>query len=91
MLISGLLSGLGGAVQTMGVKRRVYQLFGFTNVGFDGIAVALIGRNHPVGVVLAALLYGILYRSSAMIQLATGVPKQVIGIMQACIIFRGSR
>lgn len=87
LVTSGILAGLGGAVQTLGVKRRVFQLFGFTGVGLDGIAVALIGRNHPVGVVLAALLYGTLYRSSAIIQLATGVPKQVIGIMQACIIF----
>ncbi|HBK84621.1 MAG TPA: branched-chain amino acid ABC transporter permease [Firmicutes bacterium] len=87
LVTSGILAGLGGAVQTLGVKERVFQLFGFTGVGLDGIAVALIGRNHPVGVVLAALLYGTLYRSSAIIQLATGVPKQVIGIMQACIIF----
>ncbi|NLY53469.1 MAG: ABC transporter permease [Firmicutes bacterium] len=87
LVISGMLAGLGGAIQTLGVKRRVFQLFGFTGVGLDGVAVALIGRNHPVGVVLAALLYGVLYRSSAMIQLSTGVPRQVIGIMQACIIF----
>lgn len=87
LVISGLLAGLGGAVQTLGVKRRVFQLFGFTGVGLDGIAVSLIGRNHPVGVVLAALLYGTLYRASASIQLSTGVPKQVVGIIQACIIF----
>lgn len=87
LVISGLLAGLGGAVQTLGVKRRVFQLFGFTGIGLDGIAVSLIGRNHPVGVVLAALLYGTLYRASASIQLSTGVPKQVVGIIQACIIF----
>lgn len=87
LVVSGLLAGLGGAVQTLGVKRRVFQLFGFTGVGLDGIAVSLIGRNHPIGVVLAALLYGTLYRASASIQLSTGVPKQVVGIIQACIIF----
>lgn len=87
LVISGLLAGLGGAVYTLGVKRRVFQLFGFTGIGLDGVAVSLIGRNHPAGVILAALLYGVLYRGSASIQLSTGVPKQVVGIIQACIIF----
>lgn len=87
MLISGGLAGLGGAIQTLGVKHRVYQFFGFINYGFDGLAVSLIGRNHPVGVVLAALLFGTLSYSSVTIQMMAGVPKQVIGIIQACIIF----
>ena len=87
MLISGGLAGLGGAIQTLGVKHRVYQFSGFINYGFDGLAVSLIGRNHPVGVVLAALLFGTLSYSSVTIQLMAGVPKQVIGIIQACIIF----
>jgi simple sugar transport system permease protein len=87
MLISGGLAGLGGAIQTLGVKHRVYQFFGFINYGFDGLAVALIGHNHPVGVVLASLLFGALSYSSVTIQMMAGVPKQVIGIIQACIIF----
>ncbi len=86
MLISGAMAGLGGAVLVLGVQHKFYDLFGFTGYGFDGIAVALIGNNHPVGVLAGSALFGVLSRGSQRMQSVAGVPKEVIGIMQAAII-----
>lgn len=86
MLISGSLAGTGGAVQVLGVQHKFYDLFGFTGYGFDGIAVALLGNNHPVGVLGGAALFGILARGSQKMQSVAGVPKEIIGIIQAAIV-----
>ncbi len=86
MVISGALSGLAGVSQILGLSSRTFQYFGFPGFGFNGIAVALIGRNHPVGVILGAFLFGILGRGSVTMQ-AADVPKQIIAIVQASIIF----
>ena len=53
--------------------------------GFTGIAVALMGRNHPVGILLAAMLFGFLDSASATLQLA-GVPSSIVRVMQAIIV-----
>ncbi|AZR74804.1 hypothetical protein BBF96_02915 [Anoxybacter fermentans] len=87
MAISGALSGLAGASQVMGLELRALQPFGFIGHGFTGIAVALLGKNHPVGIILGALLFGTLQRGANMMQSIAGVPKEVIHIIQAIIIF----
>lgn len=87
MLISGAFAGLGGAVQTLGVRYRVWEMAAFPNFGFNGIAVALIGRNHPAGVILGALLFGALMSSDAAIQIQAGVPREVVAVIQAAVIF----
>ncbi len=87
MALSGALSGLAGAVQTLGVNRRFFETTAFVGYGFDGIAVALVGRNHPLGVILAALLFGALERGGPQMQAAAGVPKAVIYIVQGTVIF----
>jgi ABC-type uncharacterized transport system permease subunit len=87
MLISGAFAGLGGALQTLGVRYRVWEMATFPEFGFNGIAVALIGKNHPAGVVLGAFLFGALMRSDAAIQMQAGVPRQVVAIIQAAVIF----
>lgn len=88
MGLSGALAGLAGAVQVLGVQGAFYDpIGGFVGYGFDGIAVALLGRNHPVGVVLAALLFGILDRGSGAMQAVAGVPKAVVWILQAAVVF----
>lgn len=87
MLLAGALSGLAGSVQILGLQGRFYEPFGFSGYGFDGIAVALVGRNHPVGVVLAAILFGILERGGPAMQAVAGVPKAVTWIIQATVIF----
>ncbi len=86
MFISGSLAGLAGATQVLGLEFRAYQPFGFIGYGFTGIAVALLGKNHPAGVVLGALLFGVLARGSMQMQSMAGVPKEVIEIIQAIII-----
>jgi len=87
MAISGALSGLAGGVQTMAINHRFNETSSFVNYGFDGIAVALVGRLHPAGVVLAALLFGALDRSGPMMQAMADVPKAVIWIVQGSVIF----
>jgi general nucleoside transport system permease protein len=85
MVISGLFAGFAGAIMATGVQYRVNNLFGFTGYGLDGIAVALVGNNHPIGVILSALLFGILQKGGPLMQIQ-GIPKEVVGIIQGIII-----
>jgi ABC-type uncharacterized transport system permease subunit len=87
MVISGMLAALGGAVQTLGVIGYMPVSAEFTGVGFDGMAVALIGNNNPFGVVLSAFLFGGLSYGSATMQRDLGVPTEIIRIVMAIIIF----
>ncbi len=85
MAISGLFAGFAGAIMATGVQYRVNNLFGFTGYGLDGIAVSLVGNNHPIGVILSALLFGILQKGGPFMQIQ-GIPKEVVGIIQGIII-----
>lgn len=85
MIISGMFAGLAGAIMTTGVQYRVNNLFGFTGYGLDGIAVALVGNNHPIGVILSAFLFGMLQKGGPLMQIQ-GIPKEVVGIIQGIII-----
>ncbi|MGE5672452.1 MAG: ABC transporter permease [Mycobacterium leprae] len=87
MALSGALAGLAGGVQTLALHGKFYEPSGFVGYGFDGIAVALVGRNHPLGVVLAALLFGALERGGPVMQAIAGVPKAIIFIVQGTVIF----
>ena len=85
MAIAGALAGLAGAIQVIGVLGRATP--GFTaGIGFDAIAVALLGRSHPVGILLAGLLFGALEAGGRQMQVDAGVSIDMIGIMQALII-----
>jgi simple sugar transport system permease protein len=91
MLISGALAGLVGVNDILGVHH--YLLVGWTGgVGFVGIAVALMGRNHPVGIVMAALLFGALYQGGS--EIAFDIPEitreMVIVIQGLVILFCGA-
>ena len=57
MIVSGLFAGLAGSIMATGVQYRVNNLFGFTGYGLDGIAVSLVGNNHPIGIILSAFLF----------------------------------
>ena len=85
MAISGALAGLAGANQVLGVLGRASP--GFTGgAGFNAIAVALLGRSHPVGVLLAGILFGALDAGGRQMQVAAGVRIDLITIIQALII-----
>jgi ABC-type uncharacterized transport system permease subunit len=85
MTLSGGLAGLGGASQVLGVDYWVGQGFS-AGYGFDAIAVALIGKSHPFGIVLAALLWGFLRSGATRMQSLAGIPIDIISIIQALVI-----
>lgn len=85
MSISGALAGLAGAVEVLGVNRNLGVAFS-SGYGFDSIALALLGNSHPVGVVLASLLFGFLRNGALRMQLTAGIPVDIISIMQAAIL-----
>ena len=86
MAISGALAGLAGTEQIPGLHQRFIVRFS-ADLGFMGVAVALLGKNHPVGVLLAAILFGALQTGSAAMDRLTSVPRELITIIQALIIF----
>ena len=87
MVISGAFAGLVGTNEVMGFKYRWRQEL-FTGLGFNGIAVALLGKNHPLGVVLAAILFGILNYGGAIVNIFTEgrIPRELIMVLQAVIV-----
>lgn len=87
MFISGTFAGLAGACQVLGVFHYQSVLSGTPGIGFDGIAVALIGMNHPFGVVLGGILFGVLTYGSAGMSFGAGVPPELIRIVIGSIIF----
>jgi len=85
LVISGGIAGLGGAGEVLGVHRRFIEGFS-PGYGWDGIAVALVGRLHPVGVALASILFGALRAGGMVMTRATGVPLDIAIMLQALII-----
>ena len=85
MATAGALAGLAGANQVLGVLGRATPGFS-AGIGFDAIAVALLGRSHPVGVLLAGLLFGALEAGGRQMQVDAGVSIDLIGIIQALIV-----
>jgi simple sugar transport system permease protein len=86
MAISGGLAGMVGINEVLGYRHRYYDGFS-DNYGFTGIAVALLGRNHPVGVLCAALLFAVLTRGGIPVDAFTQhVTKDIVQIIQATII-----
>ena len=86
MLISGALSGMLGLNEVQGYGQQLKLDF-VAGYGFTGIAVCLIGRNHPVGIILASLLFGVLYQGGA--ELAFDFPnidREMIQVVQALVV-----
>jgi general nucleoside transport system permease protein len=84
MLISGAIAGLVGMSPLLGFSYRYTSTFP-TGLGFAGIAVALVGRNHPAGMVFGALLFGFLERSAQILDLR-GIPKEIVVIIQGVVV-----
>jgi len=85
MAIAGGLAGLAGGSQVLGVLGRATPNFS-QGIGFDAIAVALLGRSHPLGVLFAGLLFGALAAGGRQMQVSAGVSIDLIAIIQALII-----
>lgn len=86
MFIGGILGGLAGAGQVMGVHYRF--IAGFSpGLAFTGVTVALLVRNSPLGALLVALLFGILRSGGATMELMSDVPRDLIRVLEATLIF----
>ncbi len=85
MLISGGLAGMMAINNVMGEAERLV-LNATEGAGFIGIAVALMGRSHPLGVFIAAILFGFLYQGGAELALWTSIPRELIVVIQALVI-----
>jgi simple sugar transport system permease protein len=85
MSLSGALAGLSGTNEVLGVNLNLAMAFS-SGYGFDAIAIALLGKHHPVGVVLASLLFGFLRNGATKMQLVTAVPIDIISVLQAVIL-----
>jgi simple sugar transport system permease protein len=85
MFLSGSLAGLAGVVQGLGITHNIalgYQ----AGYGFDAIALALLGKSHPLGVTGAALLFGMLRAGAGRMQSVAGIPPEIVQIVQALVI-----
>ncbi len=84
MLLSGAIAGLVGMKELLSVS-HAYTLDFPADLGFTGIAVALVGRNHPAGIAIGALLFGFLERSAQILDL-NNIPKEIYLMMEGIII-----
>lgn len=86
LCMSGALAGLAGAVEVMGVHFRLFDQFS-SGLGFTGIAVALLAKNNPIGVIAAAILWGGLSAGAGTMQLEADVSQKLVYILQGTVIF----
>ena len=84
-LVSGLLAGLAGSVEYTGITYALYENFS-PGYGYTAIAVALLARLHPLGVVATALLFGALEAGANTMQRDAGVPNVVVSVVEALLI-----
>jgi ABC-type uncharacterized transport system permease subunit len=85
MSLSGLLFGVAGSTEILGVSHFMIPSYG-TSIGFDAIAVALLGRSHPFGIAAAALLFGALRAGAGLMQVLAGIPVEIVDVIQAIIL-----
>ncbi|MGO1355775.1 MAG: ABC transporter permease [Alkalibacterium gilvum] len=87
MLISGGLAGLGGAIHGLGTFGNLFTQSGLPSLGFNGIAVALLGLGNPVGIFFSSILFGVLDVGAGFMPNRAGVPDEMADIVIAAIIF----
>ena len=86
MAIAGGFAGLAGMIQVSGLFHRVYDGFS-SGFGFDAIAVALLGKNSPVGIALAALLFAAFQRGGTIMQSNAQISSHLVEIVEAIVLF----
>lgn len=87
MFIGGVFAGLAGVTQTLGVYKYTTISAALPSYGFNGIAVALLGGNTAFGVVLGAILFGVLSYGAAGMKMGAGVPPEVVNVVISSVIF----
>jgi simple sugar transport system permease protein len=85
MSMCGMFAGLAGTLEILGRVGHYPAVFG-TNLGFDGITVALLGRAHPLGILFAAVLLGAMRAGAPLMQIRAGTPIEIIDVIQALIL-----
>ncbi len=85
MALSGALAGLAGAIEVTALNYR-HELGFSSGYGFDAIAIALLGKTNPFGVILAAILFGAMRNGSTRMQFLTQIPVDIISVIQALIL-----
>jgi simple sugar transport system permease protein len=86
MVLSGVLAGFGGAVETQGIVGRFQPGFN-AGLGFDGITIALLAKTNPFGVIPASLLVGAMKAGASQMQFNAGVAAEITDVIQALILF----
>jgi ABC-type uncharacterized transport system permease subunit len=87
MAISGALAGIAGTVEVLGVSIcRCLPLFFSSGYGWDAIAISLLGKNNPFGILASAFLFGAMRNGADLMELSSGVSKYVISIIQALVL-----
>jgi ABC-type uncharacterized transport system permease subunit len=81
-----LLAGLAGSGEILGISHSMSSSY-TSNVGFDGITVALLGRSHPVGILFAGLLLGAMHAGAGLMQIQAHIPVQMVDVLQGAILF----
>jgi len=85
MMVSGAFAGLAGAVYVLGTGHRFEQNFS-PGLGLIGLTVALMGREHPFGVLLASIFYAMMLNGSALMQLETDVPRSLVDLITGVLV-----
>lgn len=85
MFISGAIAGLAGAGQVLGVDRRFIDGFS-PGYGFDGIAVAALAADNPIGVIFAGIIFGALRAGSMVLNRTTNIPTDFVNVIQALVV-----
>ena len=88
-ILGGVAAGLAGATIVMGLP-PTYAVFGgmpqLMNLGFNGMAVAMVGRNHPIGIIIAAVFFGGLNAGASWMQIKAGVPLEMVNVVMGAIV-----
>ena len=87
MAISGALAGIAGTIEVLGVSTcRCLPLFFSSGYGFESVAIALLARNNPLGIVLGSFVFGAMRNGADFMELHSGVSKDVVSLIQGLVL-----